>query len=108
STRGAPRRPGWWPAKRVAHLEEAALVGDALAVEKPPDQHGRLFQPVETLTETRPEVDAEGLVFPVEPATAPPAHGPPGRDVIEGRRQLRDDARIAERRRRDEQPKPCS
>jgi len=89
-------------AERVAERVEAALVGDRLAVEQPPDEPDGLVQPVEPLAEAGPEVDAEGLVLPLEPATPDPQDEPTAGQVVDRRRLLGDEAGVAEGVRGDE------
>ena len=78
-------------------------MSDPLAIEQPADQPHGLLQPIEALAVTAPEVDAEGPVFELEPAAAQAQHGAAVADVIDSRRELRGQARVAERVRGDEQ-----
>ena len=90
-------------ADRVDHRVEPAGMRDLLAGEQPLDQPDRLLQPVEPLAEARPEIEPECFVLALEPAAADAEDEPAVRKVIERRRQLRGEARVAERVRGDEQ-----
>ena len=91
-------------AQRVAELVEAAVVGDPLAVQQAAQQHDRLVEPVEPLAEARsPRLEAERIVLPLEPGAADPQDRPTLRDVIEGRRELGGQPRVAEGVRADHQ-----
>ena len=83
---------------------ERALVAEALPVEQPAEQHDRLVEAIEALPESRPEVDAEGVVLPLEPGAADAEDGAAIRDVVEGRGELRGQAGVPERVRADHQP----
>ena len=66
----------------------------------------RLVEPVEPLAEAGPEVDPERLVLALEPGAADAEDGPAARDVVEGRRELGRQPRVAERVGADHQPEP--
>ena len=68
-----------------------------LAVEQPPDEPDGLFEPIESLPEAAPEIEPEGVVFALEPAAAEPEHRPPVRQVVDRRRELGGQARVAKR-----------
>ncbi len=93
-------------ADRVVHPVEAALVRDPLPVEQPPDQADRLVEPVEPLAEPRTEIDPERVVLALEPAATEPEDEAPVREMVDGRRELRGQARVPERVRADEQAEP--
>src|SRR5206468_11271113 len=95
-------------AQCVDHRVEAPVMGHLLTREKPLDEADRLLEPVEPLAEAGPEVEPEGLVLAVEPAAADAQDEPPARHVIEGGRELRGQARIAERVGGDEEPEASS
>jgi len=76
------------------------------AVEEGPDRRHGFPEPVESLPETRSEVDAEGSMFQLEPRAADPEGRPAAADVVDGRHGLRDEARVAERVRADEESEP--
>ncbi len=100
------RLDGSWLADGVAHRVEAALVGHRLAVEQPADEPDRLVKPVQPLAEPGAEVDAEGVVLALEPATADPQDHPTVRQVVQGRGELGGQARVPERVGADEQAEP--
>ena len=87
----------------VGHRVVPALVGDALAVEQAPDQRHGLAEPVEPLAEPAPELEAERVVLPFEPAAADAEDRPPAADVVERRGQLGREPGVAERVGGDEQ-----
>ena len=87
-----PRR-----AQRVVERVEPALVAEPLPVEQPAQEHDRLVEPVEPLARAVEEVDAERVVLALEPRPADAEHGPAVRDVVEGRGDLGQQARVAER-----------
>ena len=60
-------------------------------------QPDRLVEPVEALAEARPEVDAEGVVLPLEPRAADAEDRPAVADVVHRRRELRGQPGVAER-----------
>src|SRR4051794_20609546 len=90
-------------AQRVVEPVEAAFVAEPLAVEESADEHHRLIEPVEPLTDRR-EVDGVGLMLAGETGGTDPqgraAHG----EGVERRGELRDVARIAERVGADHEP----
>ena len=71
-------------------------MGDGLAVEEAPDEPDRLIEPIEPLAEAGPEVEPERLVLALEPAPAETEHEAPVREVVDGRRELGGQARVAE------------
>ncbi len=75
----------------------------ALPVEQAPDDTRRLVQPVQPLAEARTEFDAERIVLALEPTAAEAEHRATAGLVVERGRQLGDQPRIPERRRRHEQ-----
>ena len=72
-------------------------MGDGLAIEQPPDQSDRFVEPVEPFTEAGAEVEAERVVLALEPAPAEAEDEPSARQVVERRRGLGGQARVAER-----------
>ncbi len=95
-------------AEGVVHRVETALMGEALAIEQAPDQPGRLVEPVQALAEAGAEVDPEGVVLALEPATSETQHRTAVREVVEGRRELGGQPWDAERVGRHEQAEPDS
>ncbi len=83
-------------AQRIVERVEPALVRDPLTVQEAADEHDGLVEAVEALAEPGPEIEAEGVMFPLEPAAADAQDGAPARYVVKGRRELRGEARIAE------------
>ena len=103
---GQPRLDRARLAQRIGQLVEAAVVRDALAGEQPLDQTHRFLEPVEALAEAGPEIEPERVVLAPEPARADPEDEPAARDVVERRRELCGEARIAKRVRGDQQAQP--
>src|SRR4051794_11675276 len=81
-------------------------VADRLAIEQPSDQADRLGETVEPFAESAAEVESERLVLLAEPAAAEPQDGPATADLVERGRQLRGEARVAKRVRRDQESQP--
>src|SRR6185503_6990603 len=50
-----PRLDGEGSDERVIHAVEAAVVGEALAIEEPPDETDRFVEPVQAVPEARSE-----------------------------------------------------
>ena len=78
-------------------------MAEPLTVEQSPDEHRRLVESVEPLAESGSEVDPERVVLALEPAPAEPEDRSTCRHVVDRRRQLGDESRVAERRGRHEQ-----
>ena len=94
-------------AERVRRVGRTALVAEPLAVEQPPHDPDGLVESIQPLPEAgAPVLDPERLVLALEPGAADAEHGPPVADVVEGRRELRRQPRVAERVRPDHQPEP--
>ena len=90
--------------QRVVHRVDRPVVRDQLAVEQPAHQHHGLVEPVEPLAEAAAEVDPVGVVLALEPGAAEPEDRAAARQVVERRRELRRQARVAERVGGDHQP----
>src|SRR6478736_6521425 len=67
-----------------------------LAVEHPAHDRKGLAEPAQPLREAAPELDPERLVLLLEPCRADAEDRPPTRDVVEGRRHLCGQGRLAE------------
>ena len=67
----------------------------AFAVQEPPDEPDRLFEPIEPRAEAGPEIEPEGVVFALEPAAAQTENEAPIRQVVDRRRELGCEARVA-------------
>ena len=93
-------------AQRVLECVEAALVGHELAVEQAAHERDGLLELVQSLAHTRAEVDAERLVLALEPGAADAQDRAPVRDMVQRHRELRRDARVAERVRPDHEAQP--
>src|SRR5439155_168431 len=91
---------------RVAEVVEATGGRHPSASEKTADQRHRLGQPVEPLAEPAAEVEPEGAVLVLEPAAPEPEDQPTTADVVDRGRELRREARVAERVRGDQQAEP--
>src|SRR4029078_3520373 len=79
---------------------------DFLPVEQRPDRRDGLVQPVQALPDAGPELNAVGLVLQLHPCPTDAEDRPPTARVIDRRDRLRDDARVAERVRADQQAEP--
>ena len=90
----------------VVEAVEAALVRDGLAVQEPADQRDGLAKPVQPFAEAGTEVEPERLVLAGEPAGAQAQDHPPAADVVERRRHLRRETRVAEGVGDDHVPQP--
>ncbi len=88
----------------LAHRVDRAVVRDRLPVEQAADEHHGLVEAVEALAEPAAEVDPEPLVLALEPRAAEAEDRAAARQVVERRRELGGQARVAERVRGDHQP----
>ncbi len=98
------RLDGTWLAQRIVELVEPAVVIEPLPVEQAAQQHHRLIEPIQTLPETGPEIDAERIVLALEPGAADAQDGATARDVVQRRGELGGVTRVAERVGPDHQP----
>src|SRR4029079_8720463 len=92
--------------QRVVEVMEAAVVAEALAVEQAPDDLDGLRQAIETLAGDRAAVERERSMLLLDPAAADAEDRPSATDVVDGRRHLRDESRVAERVRAHEMTDP--
>ena len=72
------------------------MVGDELAVEEAPDQPESFVEPIESSAWGHSEIEAKRFVLALHVSRAHAQHEPPVGDVVEGRGELGDVARIAE------------
>ena len=80
--------------------------GHILARDERPDRPDRFVEPVEALTGTGAEVEAELAVFELEPGAADAEDRPPARHVIQRGNDLRHERGVAEGVGPDHQPEP--
>src|SRR5690606_3092532 len=92
-------------AERAAQLVVLTLEGRARRAQQPLDAVARLVQPGEALPRRR-ELDAVLLVLVHLPAGAEAEHDATAGHVVERRRPVRDDRRVAVRVAEDERPDP--
>lgn len=90
----------------IDHPIEAAVVRDSLAVEEASNEPDRFVQTIEPFAHARPEVETERVMLSFEPAAAHPQDRAPARHMVEGRRELCHEARIAKRVRTHEEAEP--
>jgi catechol 2,3-dioxygenase-like lactoylglutathione lyase family enzyme len=81
-----------------------AIVRDLVAGHQRAHHLEGLLEPVEPIAEAAPELDPEGGVLALVPATAQPEDGPTAADVVDGRDGLGHDGRVAEGVGTDEEP----
>ena len=95
---------GPWMDAQVVEGVAAVRARHLAPVEQRSQRRCGLRQPVESLAEAAPEVDAERLVLELEPGTADACDGPAAADVVDGRDALGGEPGIPERVGTDEEP----